>query len=85
MTAGAAALEALRARFSPADIAQQGALPYREVLYRARERRARSLEANGLEETPESARETPVIRALHTFIVEQEPPVALVPWDGSLG
>jgi hypothetical protein len=83
-SAGINALAALRARYSPADLAQAGALPYPEVLCRARERRARALEHHGLVETEESARETPVIRALDAFVREQHPEPHAAPWGGEL-
>lgn len=71
-TAALNALAALRARFSPVVLAQVGALPYPEALYRARERRARSLAHHLWQETEESARETPIIITLDAFIRERE-------------
>lgn len=78
------ALEALRTRFTAAELAVVIHTPYPRVLEEARRRRAAALVLSGWAETWESERETPVIRALHAFVVEQEPPIPLVPWDGGL-
>ena len=78
------ALEALRTRFAAAELVELAPQPYPAVLRQMRERRAAARVESRLVETPESARETPVIRAFHAFCVEQEPAVELVPWDGEL-
>lgn len=65
------AFEALRTRFSPAELAAAVHTPYATVIDQARTRRAEAL-AQSWTETPESERETPVIRALHAFAIEQE-------------
>lgn len=84
MSYAANALAACRERFTVAEIAGLMAKPYPDVLGEARARRASALVVSRWEETPESRRETPLIRALHAFYVEQEPPVPLVEWDGGI-
>ncbi len=84
----AQALEALRARFTAGELRVVAGLPYPTALREARERRARALVASRGQETPESEREVPVIKAMHAFIVEQEerlsPTTSFAPWDGAL-
>lgn len=87
MSAAPAALAALRARFSPAELRAVASQPYADVLRGARVRRAEALVRSRLEETEDSARETPVIVALHAFFVEQEQAAGTTiaaPWTGEL-
>jgi hypothetical protein len=84
---GAAAREAIRARFPADELPALARKPYPVVLREARERRAAALLASRWEETEESRRETPVIVTLDAFYTEAEVAAGAhhrVPWDGGL-
>ena len=72
MSYARAALEALRARFTPAELQAIAAQPWPDVLRDMRQRRAEALVASRWVETPESERETAPIRALDAFVHEME-------------
>lgn len=81
------ALRALRDRFPPEELRELAGVPYPDVLRAARVRRADELVRSRWAETPASARETPVIVALHALFVEVEAAAgrpAPPPWDGGM-